>query len=182
METSVSLLVMTFLKLKPDGPEELVAVLQRRGAFNHETLGPESWPGACQLTVHGKVEPGELNTDALWRETKEELGEGFAKTEDDWEDVIEDVKMIGEVNKPGKTIKHCAILIPPAWLKDIRLNASTDELRLVSQADLANIQNLPATCNKQEGVRDKEALVMFPDEIEALKTAFTAFAGKPGTT
>ncbi|GEM_PF-350157 len=52
----------------------LVAVLQRRGEFNHEKMGPESFPGAMQLTVWGGVEESESMPGALFREIQEEMG------------------------------------------------------------------------------------------------------------
>ena len=89
---------------------------------------------------------------------------------------MENAREIGQVDKSNKTIRHYAVEILPARLADIRLNASTGGLRLVSRADLAKIQNLPAPCDKQEGVRDRDALAMFPDEIEALRKAFEIFS------
>lgn len=69
---SVGLLVITHVN-----SIGLVAVLQRRGEFNHETMAPETYSGACQLTAHGKVEVGEFFVDALLREVREELGLKF---------------------------------------------------------------------------------------------------------
>lgn len=173
METSVSLLIITSISRTPGGKEELVAVLQRRGEFNHETMKPETWPGVCQLTVHGKVEPEEYVCFALLREAREELGEGFVGTSQDWENTIKNMVEIGKVEKPNKLINHYAIKVLPRRLAAIRLNASTGGLRLVRQSDVQDIQTLP-NCNadKTEGVFARQAIVMFPDEIEALKKAF----------
>lgn len=176
METSVSLLIMTRLKIRPDEPEELVAVLQKRGEFNHEILGPESWSHACQLTVHGKTEPDESDLSALWRETKEELGEAFAPTRYAWECATEYLTLIGQINIPGKKIiKHYAIEILPERLKIFRLNASTGGLRLLRQSDLEKITDLPKTWKKDIGVELLGETSMFPDEIQAVKSAFAHF-------
>ena len=180
METSVSLLIMTRLKIAPDGPEELVAVLQKRGEFNHETMGPESWAGACQLTVHGKVEPNENEKSTLQRETIEELGGNFICDGRAWEAITVKMVEIGRVDKPGKSIVHYATEVPPAKLASFRLNASTGGLRLVAQSDLQDIQGLPNfNANKTDGVFARRTIAMFPDEIEALKKAFAIFGDRP---
>lgn len=170
---------MTRLQLTPDGPEELTAVLQRRGEFNHETLGPESWPGAHQLTVHGKIQTGESFADALHRETGEELGENFASGGGkDWDELIRGIVTIEKINKPKKQIKHLAIEIPPDYLRDVCLNASSGGLKLLRQTDLANIQNLVKSFQKTTGVDSRSVVAMFPDEIEALQKAFEIFSQK----
>ena len=53
---------------------ELMAILQVRGVWNQEKNAPESYAGACQVTVHGKLEEGEDFMQALWLEMTEELG------------------------------------------------------------------------------------------------------------
>lgn len=178
VEKSISLLIMTRLAVNPGRPEQLVAVLQRRGEFNHETMGPESWPGACQLTVHGKVLAEEDNNTALYREIREELGGYFIGTRLAWETTAADnLVEIGRVDKPEKLIVHYAIEVPPLRLKAIWLNASSGGLRLVRESDLRDIQSMPnCFATKADGVVARLATAMFPDEIEAVKTAFAHFA------
>jgi hypothetical protein len=179
-EISVSLLIMTRLKITPDGPEELVAVLQKRGEFNHETMGPESWPGVCQLTVHGKVEHVESDKGALGRETQEELGANFVSDARVWDVIAADMTEIGRVEKPGKSIVHYATEVPAAKLASFRLNASSGGLRLVTQSDLRDIQPVPNfNCNKKDGAFARRTIAMFPDEISAVKKAFEIFSSRP---
>ena len=45
--------------LSRDKKGALVAILQVRSQWNEEKNSPESYPGTCQVTVHGKLEEGE---------------------------------------------------------------------------------------------------------------------------
>ncbi len=183
IEKSVSLLIMTRLKIKPDGPEELVAVLQRRGEFNHETMGPESWPGVDQLTVHGKIKNSESDKGALCRETREELGGDFVSGKLAWEAITANMIEIGRVEKPDKVIVHYAIEVLALALPLFRLNSSTGGLRLITKSDLSDIQAVPNwNCNKTDGVYARRTFAMFPDEIKALKQAFTIFDNRTTAT
>ena len=70
MKRSVGLLVMTAIN------SHLVALLSRRGVWNYEKGGFESWPGAYQITAHGKAKGEEDVKTNLEREVGEELGGG----------------------------------------------------------------------------------------------------------
>jgi hypothetical protein len=173
VEKSVSLLIMTRLQMEEGEPEELVAILQRRGEFNHETMRPESWPGACQLTVHGKVEEDENEKNTLFRETVEELGQDFVLGFM----IAMSFKMveIGEVLTEKKHVQHYAVEVLPDRLKSIRFNASTGGVRIMRYKDLDRIQNLFMGYIKEKGIELRSATAMFPDEIKAVKKAFEIF-------
>ena len=60
------------------GEGELVELLSTRGLVNPEKLPKgeilESFPGGCQIAVHGRVKEEESELDALYREVQEEFG------------------------------------------------------------------------------------------------------------
>ena len=135
-------------------------------------MGPETFPGACQITVHGKGEDGEKPEDVLVRELPEELGENAAAF------IAHQMEKLTEINRDvqaEKTVISYAMEVDPKFLTLIRLNPSTGGLRLLAQSRVGEIRNLRDFC-KTEGIKDRSITAMFPDEIEAVKKAFARFA------
>jgi hypothetical protein len=196
-ETSFGLLLVISL----DG--KLMAILQRRGEFNHETMSPESWPGACQVTVHGKAIVGEELGTAIKRETIEEIGEpatemllkyyaldaepgaaakwfhtrGTGNRQGVFTPASarerKPLVLLSEVKTETKRILTFGALAPLRILPIIRLNASTGGIRLLGQEETDRIVNVEQICAKEQGVSVRGVVAMFPDEIEAVRKAFT---------
>lgn len=149
--------------------DELVAVLQRRGEFNPEKMDDESWPGACQVTSHGKLNDGEGWVDGLIREATEELGRGI-------EIHLQNCNWATLREKKGKEhARTYGIIAPPHVLQDIRLEPVSGGMKILKRSELCHILDLRTNFNKTEGVRDRQVIAMFPDEIEAVKAAFEKF-------
>lgn len=152
----------------------LTAVLQVRGSFNTEKNNEETYSGASQLTVHGSINEGESETDTLLRETREELGEEFAE--------IIEVELnkgltfveLNKVENENISIANFGVIIDESALKEIELNSSTGgSIRLISKSDVDNIRELKKA-DRENGIA-KDEIVMFPDNIEAVKLAFEKF-------
>lgn len=163
-KVSVGLVVLTDV---PDMGGR-VAVLQRRGEFNHEKMKPESFPGACQVTAHGKVEEGENRFEALGREFIEELGKAVG-------DLIfrlgaSPVELSRIVTEEKEAVTYGA-LFPATFLQSVKLNPSSGGLVLLTEDKVDSIQDL-GSFDKKEGVTDRRVIAMFPDEIEAVRQAF----------
>lgn len=161
----VGLLVMTEI------PEMgLVAVLQRRGEFNHEKMGPESFPGAMQLTVWGGME--ETDTDeltAMLRECEEEMGGSFATHIRCWARLT-----VSEIYRfeDEKNLKVAyAVKLPCEFLKKICLGPSSGGIRLLKEEEIGKIQDLK-NFDKTVGVTDRNILAMFADTKETIERAF----------
>jgi len=155
-------------------PEELVAVLQKRGEFNHEKMGPESWPGACQITVHGSLEEHESWSGAMFRESGEELGTAVWNCFNGKLDSM--AKLLSEKTSSEKEVRTFGIELPAGFLKRVRLNASTGGLHLLRKKQVSQICRLcPEHFSKAVGVDERLTIAMFPDEIEAVKKAFEIF-------
>mgnify|MGYP001560009719 FL=1 len=169
MKRSVGLLIMTRIK------GELVAVLQRRGEFNHEKMEPETWPGACQITTHGQINECEDVWHALKRELGEELGERTKKFFDIASDHIE---ILNKIASGDKEVTTAGIFVADAkeLLETIQLNASSGGLRILQKDELNRIQNILLGYIKEKGIELRSTIVMFPDEIVAVKKAFEIFA------
>ncbi len=167
-QASVGLLVFT--ELPNLG---LCAVLQRRGEFNTEKTAPESWPGGCQVTAHGKLEEGENFEDAIRREIAEELGAGF------FGQCYPFFGRLVEANRsetPNKIVVTFAIRVDVSALKHIRLGPDSGGLVYFPLTrSISDITDLTAF-NKTTGVPDRATIAMFNDEIEALRLARNCFA------
>lgn len=148
-----------------------VAVLQRRGEFNHEKLGQESWPGGCQVTVHGGVEENETSERALVREITEELGEDFLDCLGIGDILGAEKVMCSE--KGREEVTTYALKLSVEALCRIRLGPSSGGLVLLPESRLQEVRWL-SEFSKSEGVTDRRVIAMFPDEKEAVSLAFAA--------
>lgn len=165
------------LVLLVDMPGEdggLRALLQRRGRFNFEEGTPESRPGGCQVTAHGKLEEGEDFMKALLREVAEELGTAAALLISGRASELVGVvhQQEGEGKEEAVTF---ALKVDSSFVHFIRLGPSTGGFHLVSRAGLGDIQNL-RDFDKIDGVQDTYVIAMFPDEQEAVIKAFARFS------
>lgn len=166
-DKSVGLVVMT------DIPGiGLVAVLRERGFFNPETMKPESWPGVCQVTVHGRLEEGEDFLTALLRELGEELGNNFAF--DVASLIIKNPAILGKIShlqKGDKEVVTFAIKVDLLLLKKIRLAPDSGAIRLVSLDETTEIADI-TPFDRVNGVQDRRVIAMFSDEKDAVAGAF----------
>jgi len=165
-ERSVGLIIFTEI---PD--IGLVAVLIERGWYNFEKIGPESWSGACQVTVHGKLEEGESFLTALRYEVEEELGSRFFnRLWDRREEMVEVFHLLTE----NKEVVTFAIKIDFNMFNLIRLHASSGAIRFLRPCEISFVHDL-TDYQKKGGVLDRSVIAMFPDETEAVKRAFKHF-------
>lgn len=151
------------LLLMVDLPElgGLHAVLQVRGTFNPEKMAPESYPGGCQVTCAGKIEPGERPDESLAREVQEELGIDL------WGDTTPVCVDVG-----GDEMQVMVAHPPAEVLRKVRLHPGTGGLRLIQNG--MPIRSLKIF-GKVRGVRDRDVVAMFREEAEAVQEAFRIF-------
>ncbi len=151
----------------------LAAILQIRAKWNTEKNSSESWPGACQVTVHGKLEAGEDFMGALLREIKEELGEEILPAIRALIDAGKIKELIHKNTSEQEIVTYGAI-IEEKFLKILMSkpkNQSFGGFRIISRNEIEKIVNLQ-TFDKKIGVTDKNIIAMFPDEKEAVWIAF----------
>lgn len=178
----IGLLVMTEL---PD--YGLVAVLQKRGEFNHEKLEKilrdapdkpesffESYPGACQLTVWGGMKEGESPPEALMREGVEEIGDEALNMACD-EVSLKQIYRFAD----GENLKVVyGVKLPCEFLTKIRLGPQSGGLRLFKEKDLPYVRDLKEF-DRNEGVMDRGTTAMFADTKEAIEIAFKLAKNDP---
>lgn len=165
-DKSVGLVVLT------DIPEiGLVAVLRERGFFNFEEMAFESWPGACQVTVHGRLKEGEDFITALLREMTEELGNDFAF--DITTLLATKLMVFGKIMhiQGEKEIITYAVKVDPLLLRKIRLATDSGAIRFVTLEQSPKIADI-SSFDKRTGVQDRRIIAMFADEKDAVASAF----------
>jgi len=160
----------------------LVAVLQRRGEFNHEKLEEilkggnddgfgESFPGGCNLTVWGGMKENETPMEAIIRETYEEMGEDLGEMFDfNWHVAKEIYRFEDDKNlKIAFGLKvSCDILL------DLHFNASSGGIHILTEDKVDEIQDL-AKFDKKIGVLDRSVIALYFDCRQAIKNAFAMF-------
>ena len=153
----------------------LVVILQIRGTWNAEKNCPESWPGGCQVTAHGKLESGEDFTQALYREVAEELGAEILPA-------IKTLRLIELVNKNSseeQIITYGAVVGEDIFkmLMSKPKSKTFGGFKLVRRNEIAKIVDL-SNINKNIGATDQNTIAMFPDEKEAMCVAFEKLVDK----
>ena len=149
-------------------------ILQRRGEFNQEKDWlPESWPGICQLTVHGRLRECEDTTEGLEREVREELGECFANALKKFIKTKRSMTTLNSLYNSKESVVNFGIRIDQTLLDKIRLHPSSGGLILLTGDQLASVRVLdPSKFDKKLGVFERNAIVMWPEELQAVKFAF----------
>ncbi len=140
-----------------------------RGRWNTEKNKPETWPGGCQVTAHGKLKEGETFFGALWREMIEELGERFARTVS--------TESLVEVSRHGEgddTVVTYATLIDYSLVAAIEPGEDSGGIRELRHEEVTAIQVLRGS-DETAGV-PTEVTAMFGDERKAVEKAFALFS------
>ena len=154
----------------------LVAVLQRRGEFNHEKMGPESYPGGCQLTAHGGMEDSEAPFDTIFREALEEMGAPFGVAVGAaLSGSLVNAPRLNYINTDEKEVYSYGQKMNPDFLKSIKLGPSSGGVVLVTKERASKIRNLKEF-TREEGVDQLSIIAMFLDDKVAVLKAFKYFA------
>ncbi len=161
------------IQLLAKSNDSLVAILQVRSKWNSEKNVVETWPGACQVTVHGKLEEGEDFMGALLREIEEELGDEVATIlrnlakEKSFEILIND-------DHPEKQVITYGVIVDESVLHILTSRAKSSTFggfKIIRREGVDKIIDL-RTIDKTTGVTDANTIAMFPDEKEAVLVAF----------
>ena len=150
----------------------LYALLQKRGEYNHEKMCPESWPGGCQPTVHGKVEEGESPETALYREITEEIGE---KMFNGIQIIPGFVRAISRTESFPEDGAYFVAMIHSKYIKDIQLGPSTGGLRLISFRQVVENGVIDIATLPKDQTVPHHITAMFSDYAHLLRFGFGYF-------
>lgn len=166
-ERSVGVIFVTDHIMKGD-----VAVLVRRSKYNHEKLmGPQKWPGICQVTTHGGADDREYLGNTLLRECKEELGPYAEKILHDAKATEGALIKLTEVQNKKKEVITYGLRVPSYLFSKLQLTASSAGIELVNKEEAEQIVDATQKYDEKDGVADLNVIAMFPDEIEAVQKA-----------
>ena len=173
MKRSVGLILVTAIHDGQNG-EIFMAVLQRRGRWNTEKTAPESYPGCCQVSIHGKLKEGEDFYEGLIRESCEELGKEFTEA------CQEDIPLTELLREKtdDKEIRTYGAFIPVERLSMVRLGPDSGGLDLVLGDNFFNGQVKEIAPDMKQDGPPYGVIALFPDEIQAIKKALETFTLK----
>ena len=156
--------------------EGWVAILQVRSEQNPEKENaPESYPGGCQVTVHGGLKGEENFLQALLREIREELGEEgtlvilalFDMKEGQLTRLVDDDRPEKQSVTYGGIVKEYVLDTLVAKEKGPTFGG----FKVIYRHEVDQIVDL-RTFDKTTGVTDEDVIAMFSDEKEAVRLAF----------
>ena len=165
---------MTKIKTKENSPEELVALLQRRGKINTENTEGFKWQsftGLCEITSYGKAEENETPEEALKREMNEELGS--KATETIFNSTI--IKLYEKTEDDGDKIFIWTVLCNKNILKEIKLDISTGGIEILKKSDL-NKAKFSTFKEKGLTIKDSDEIDIFEAPKETIEKAFILFS------
>ena len=177
MSEAVGLLV----GVRKDG-KNAVVLLVRGGT-------EKSFPGACQVTVHGRLSSEERAMSglegyaaALRREVREELGPTIGRVVQDLIDQSEDaLVLLHEQFENNKTIRTFGLRTDLAFEHFLEMAIPGDDVGgLRACTDPSVLEPLSAELHRRKGVPVGETR-MFADEIEAVKLSFDVLF-QPGSS
>ncbi|MBI2627681.1 NUDIX domain-containing protein [Candidatus Nomurabacteria bacterium] len=156
---------------------ELVAILQVRAKWNAEKNAPESWPGACQVTAHGKLEKGENFLEALMREVEEELGNEMVPIIKQLSKTGKLMELVNNDSQEKQIITYGVIVKENVFqtLMKKQKSPSFGGFKIIQKENIDKIVDIK-TIDKITGVTDENIIAMFPDHKEVLKIAFQKLA------
>ncbi|MFA6227156.1 MAG: NUDIX domain-containing protein [Candidatus Paceibacterota bacterium] len=170
----VGMLVMTKLKLFENSPEELVAILQRRGKIESENGKGFKWQkfsGLCEVTSYGKAEEGESWEQALEREMNEELGNEVATAI-----LKSERKIIHKITEDdGDEVTVCVCLLPADFLNKLKLEVSTGGIEIITRGDLNKVKYFRFGTLENITSTDLNEIIITTLPIEKLKESFEIF-------
>jgi hypothetical protein len=158
---------------------EKAALLHVRGSIDPETGKSESFAGATQVTVHGNAIGHEPLSAALHRESAEELGEMLLASGENMSvdeglllHLPEHLQILSYRNSPAEKVVTLGGLIKnPEMIRRLWPMLQSGQLRLLRESQLPQVRTIGP--DYREKHIPAGVVAMFPDELEALKKAFS---------
>ncbi|MFA6322648.1 MAG: NUDIX domain-containing protein [Candidatus Buchananbacteria bacterium] len=160
LKVSLSLLIFT-----KDIDGQTKALIQQRGPWDYEKDQPQTYVGAWQTSVHGKLEN---IWEGLARETREELGDDFASQLNESEVIAMEHE---EPTEDSRRVFHHLTFVPLEKIKSIKLHSSSSGFKMVTEEEVKKFRPIDIILHRDSGV-PKDGIWMFDDEISSLLDGF----------
>lgn len=167
---------MTKLRVKEDEAENVVALLQRRGKINTDSLygyKKQSFAGLCEITCYGKAEGKETPEQALKREMTEELGQEAT----DFISKCSPIKIYERTESDNDHVHIWAVYCGREILKKIKLDISTGGIELITKDQIVNLKyEIFSPINKESS--NLGEIIVFETPRLVLEKTFEIFKQK----
>jgi hypothetical protein len=139
--------------------DDKAALLQQRGKIDPETKQKETWAGAHQVTVVGRVNKGETPRGAIIRE----LGEELALSEDAIEKLEPQIDEVIKFKNGFKVITMFKAETDRKFLREVRRLINQKRLKIIKRDFISRIKTLRPK-DRAAGVTNSKEVKMFPEE------------------
>ncbi len=145
------------------------ALLQKRGDWDYEQNRWESYPGGCQVTCLGGVEPEDQGDreQTMLREADQELGPDFVRhlAASPPQHLI-----TVQTDVPEREATFYWTRLPAAAIATIRLHPSSGGL--VRMRPGTPMLNMYTAFSREGGIPDRRIIAAYPETIQAVECAF----------
>ncbi|HTE48878.1 MAG TPA: hypothetical protein VK675_03165, partial [Candidatus Paceibacterota bacterium] len=151
---------------------KLLAILQLRAGRNKKKGEPQTYPGACEISIHAKLKKGEDFFEGLKREVEEKFGKEMACIIQKMHDENQLIELVND----KQNITYGAV-VGERIIRTLLIKPQSPEFagfRLIRHDEVDKIVNVE-TLSERIGPIEPETVAMFRNEKTVVERAFQKF-------